>query len=270
MINFHSFLVFLLIFAGVSVGCSSTKSFQVAEAGEYQIDGNLSDWNTGSTLVESTNESNYYAAYDDNFLYLFIDVRSPFRDNAIRQSGLIVYLNNSEDQRESVGIAYPAGTFNLLRENPGMYDSFINDPEWSQNPDHTELLTNLSEELLARAMIVEQAAGRSDRQHGFIDPSQLEIDGMEIAASGESRYLSIEMKIPLDGSSIYGIETGNIWLGFDIDPPDFRIPEDNSDMTSQNRGMYGSRARNNSQNQRANMRRNLGQYSQWFLLELDD
>ena len=237
---------------------------------ELIVDGNLSGWSLGSSLINESESVNYYATHTDEFLYLYVDVRSPAMNNAMKQSGFIVYLSNSEDNRKNIGISYPAGTFNLLRNNnPGEYQSFTRDPEWATKPGNRALLEDLEKEVFERPMIVERYDGGSSTQRGFVGMDQLEVDGIQIAINQDRRLIGLEMKIPLDESSVYTLNSeDNIWLGFEIDPPNFRVSSDYD--SSRNNQRMGQNQRNRNQgNQRSNMRRSLGQYEQWFKLDLN-
>ena len=255
--------------------CSGPKTLSLSEkSNPLTIDGNLSDWNTGNTLIRSDDHLNVYATNDSEFLYLFIDVRSARKDQAIKRSGLIVYLSDSKDNRKDKGIGFPSGSFNLLRENPGVYQSFLNDPEWNQKPANRETLQDLSENVFDRVMIVERYNNGSDTDHGFIDIEQLNVDGFEMAAGEGGRFTSIEMKIPIDGSSIYNVESDRLWIGFVVEPPRFRMQNNQYDasMRHQRGGQYGNRrqpAQNRSQQESA-LRRQLGEFEEWYILRLDN
>lgn len=265
---------FILIFLLIS-SCAGTKTFTTpSPENSLTIDGNISDWSTGISLIEQSESINYYASADDEFLYLFVDVKSPFFDNAIKQSGLIIYLNNSEEMRKQVGIAFPAGSFNLLRDRPGAYENFIDEMDWFENPSNRELLSDLAEENFSRAMIVERADGKSNPVYGFVDLSQLEVDGLEMAYNEQSRYTAIELKIPLSTASLFDLNRENIWLGFAVEPPEFNIREQAYDV-SNNRNRqsgYGGSTRNRqptAADQRRILSRNLGEFSTWYKLEVD-
>lgn len=266
----HRFLL-ITVSLFTLVACSNTRTATAPKITNsfLSIDGNLSDWKTDESIVENTEAVNYYATYDDEFLYLFVDIRSPSKEHAIQRSGFIIYLNHSKDTRKRMGLAFPSGSFNLLRENPGAYNSLINDSDWLQDPGNQEFISELAQENFDRVMIVERADGKSNPEYGFADRSQIEIDGFAIATDENSRLTTIEMKIPLDGSSIFGIEKENLWLGFAVEPPDFRIREQQTDVTGR-QSQYGNRQRrSNSADQRRSLSRNLGEYERWYHLELN-
>jgi hypothetical protein len=259
--------VFLLIFVFMfAAACGSTNNFTSTPLeSDLEIDGSLSDWNTSSSLIESREDINFYATHDDDFLYLFIDVRGPFKDRAIRQSGMIVYLSDDDDLRKEIGIGIPPGSFNMLRENPGQYSAFLRENDWMSKPENQENISRLNEEQFNRIMIVERPGGRSEADYGFVTMSQLEVDGMRAAVDQSGRYLGIEMKIPRDGSSLYRFSGNRIWLGFAIETPNFRIQNESNYSAASQRDPYSTRQR---QPQRHNISRGLGEFERWYKLEL--
>ncbi len=267
--RFHNlFFLPVILFA---VSCGSTNQFNAAQLNApISVDGNLSDWNTNQTLFDDRDHANYYSAYDDEFLYLFIDIRSAYKDATVRRSGFTVYLSDDEDSRKDVGISFPPGTFNLLREYPGAFSSFTRESDWLNKPENRELMERLNEELFDRVMIVQRSNG-GEPSYGFVDKSQLEVDGMEVAINTDSRTIGVELKIPRDGSSIYGFSGNRVWLGFAVEPPSFRIQgsSDYSATSSGQRDRYGNRQRNRT-NPNANMARNLGQMERWHIIRFDD
>jgi hypothetical protein len=238
----HLSAFFTIFFLFLFAACSSTEQITVYQMDEaITVDGSTSDWNTSDTVLKENDDVRYLAAVYDDFLHLYIDVRSHIKENTIRQLGLIVYLSNSESDRKKVGIAYPPGVFNLLRDNPGMYNSFLTDEEWGHSRENIELMNDLEEDLFSRVMIVDRPDG-SNAEYGFVDRSRLEIDGFEIYADEERGRLAIEMRIPIDNTSVFNLQKEDLWLGFAIEPPQFRFRNDNDQYLSQRRrGVYGQR-----------------------------
>lgn len=267
--TFRSILILLPLFIFLSA-CGSTSEFSSPKLeSSLTIDGALSDWSTSESLLDERDDANYYTTHDDDFLYIYVDVRSPFRDRSIRQSGFIIYLSDNQEMRKRIGLGFPAGSFNLLRDNPGQYNSFLTDTEWMGKPENTELIDALEDEIFERAMIVQRQDGRTNPEYGFVEISQLEVDGVEIAVDQDRRYLSLEVKIPRDGTSIFEFSDDQVWLGFAVETPNFRLPEQNEYSTTvqdRNRDVYGNRRQRAPQRQ--NIARNLGEYEQWYKLDL--
>lgn len=261
----------LSLFFFLFIGCSGTKTINTAQTNQPpEINGNLSGWDLEKSLIEQTEAVTYYATHDKDFLYLFVDVKSPAHNHAMKQSGFIIYLSNSEEYQKRTGIAFPSGTFNLLRENPSAYQSFLSDQEWFQKPQNREMIESMENQIYNRIMIIER--NESSTNHGFIDKERLQIDGIQISTGDNRRLMSIEMRVPLNSSSIYNLQGNQIWMGFEIDPPNFRIQSDNT-TTSRNQQGYGrGSGRSMTQtpeNRRANLRQRMGQYERWFKLSLN-
>jgi hypothetical protein len=257
----------LVLLLSLLSACGSTNTFiPHQQSTPLSIDGSLSDWNTNQSLFESRDGANYYASFDEDFIYLFIDIKSPFKDRAIRQSGFTVYLSDNEDQRNRIGVGFPAGSFNLLRENPGAFNSMTRDTDWFTKPENLETLERLNENLFSRVMIVERFDGSSNPEYGFVDKSQLQVDGIEIAADTHSRILSIEMKIPRNGSSIFEFSKQRLWLGFAIEPPNFRQQSESTYSSSHNdRNMQGNPQQRAP---RQNTARIFGAMERWYNLDM--
>ncbi len=262
----------LLLFVCFSLyACSGTKVMTPNKsAHELTIDGNLSDWNLGESLLEESELVNYYVTHTDNFLYLYVDVRSPSMNNAMKQSGFTVYLSSNEEERKRVGIAYPAGSFNLLQNNnPAEYESLLRDPGWLQKQSNRTMLQDFEKEVFEQPMIIERYSGSSNAQRGLVSMDQLEVDGVQMAINQDRRLIGLEMKIPLNGSSIYNINNeSSIWVGLEIEPPNFRVSNE-FDSSNRNNRQLEQNQRRNLGDQRANLRRSLGQYEKWFKLNLN-
>ncbi len=265
--NFTRHFFLLLSFAFITA-CSGTKQITVHDSDmPITIDGSLSDWDTGSTSLNNSDEIQYFATRQGNYLYVFVDVRSIYKDHSIRQMGMTVYLSNSEDSRRSVGIGFPPGTFNLLRQYPNAFNGFTTDLEWGRKPENIELMSELSKDLFSKVVIVERFDGSSRPEYGFAELSQVEIDGFEIATDTERRLLSLEIKIPLDGGSLYNVRNEDLWIGFAIEPPVFRFREENQTMSPRQQTSvygygYGQRA------PRQSARRSIPSQEDWFILRL--
>lgn len=263
-------ILLFLVSTILLLNCSGPEKLSVHKQNQgIEVDGSLSNWNQSETLLKSTSEVDYYAATYGNNLYLFIDVKGLVKNSAINKSGVIVYLSSSESNRKSTGIAFPPGSYNLLREYPNAFESFTTDMEWSRQPENTELLNDLTEDMYSSIMIVERPDGSNQPEYGFIDKSQIAVDGIEIAAERDQRYLSIEMKIPLGETPLFNLASDEIWLGFSIEPPDFNFNDEASSMSgSGRRDSYGERNQREAST-RYSISRNLGEGEDWFIINVD-
>lgn len=263
-------IILLLISWSVLAACSGTKTITTSKTDrDITVDGNLSGWDLEKSTVETTDSFNYYATFDDDFLYLFVDVKSLAYNNAMKQSGFIIYLADSKEKRNHAGIGFPSGTFNLLRENPGTYQAFLNDSEWSQNASNRQLLEELEEDIFNRIMVIERS-DNTDAQRGFVNKDQLEVDGINIEVEEGRRLMGIELRVPLDGSSVYRISGDRIWLGFEIDPPNFRIEENDQPISGQQRYGQNGRDHQNRTSTQSSRKQRMGQYERWYQLHLSE
>lgn len=266
--SFTRILLFIVLLVALT-NCSGPEQLSVyQEAQPLEVDGSLTNWNTDATLLSSASDVDYYAATYGNNLYLFVDVKGIVKHSGILKSGLIVYLSSSEENRKRTGISYPPGSYNLLREYPNSFEEFTSDMEWSREPENTEMLENLEEGMYSSVMIVERPDNTNRPEYGFIDRSQLEVDGIEIAVNQDSRYLSIEMKIPLGETPLFNLSENKLWVGFSIEPPDFNFRDQSSSVTNRQRQSYSDRSRREA-NMRYAISRNLDQGEDWFIINVE-
>lgn len=265
-----SILSFLMIVFLIS--CGSTEIVTIhQDQPEIEIDGSLSSWPLSETTIHNSDEFRYYVMQDDEHLYLFVDFKSPFYNRSVENAGFIIYLNPVDTDRDRRGIGFPSGAMNLLRDDPGSFENMTRDLEWLQNPQNNQRLESLAEDNFTQIMIVDRIEGVSQTQYGFVSKAQLEGQGMQFAVSEDRRYYGLEFKIPLDGSAPFELQKGQqYWLGFTIEPPDFNFREDPS--ARQNTGRMYGRSRyggSDTSNRRMQMRRNLGEYSEWFQIRIE-
>lgn len=268
-------LKYFLFFPLLIIGCSSSKVVSIPSTDKPpEINGYLENWNIAETELETTDLFRYLATYDDDHLYLFIEFRSFFYNEAAKRSGLIVYLSNDQKNRRARGVAFPSGSFNLLRENPGLYDTFLSDPEWIQKPESQTMIKNMEMDNFHRVMIVDKTTGKSNPNFGFTNIEQIEAEGTIMRANPDSRLTTIELKIPLDGSAPFQINKGNLWIGFSIEPPEFKLGDTNisaapTEMERFYRQQYGQNVRSANITQRHNLQRQMGQYDSWFRVKIE-
>ena len=259
----------------IFIGCSSTETFTAHQkTSDIEINGNLSGWPSSDALIHNSDSFDYYVMQDEQNLYVYVDFKSPFYNHSIENSGFIMYISEDEDNKKRRGLGYPSGAFNLLREDPASFRDMTRDSDWLNNTQNYRRLESLQEENFNQVMIVERYEDTNDAQYGFVTFAQIEAEGLELAAARDRRYYGLEFKIPLDQSAPFELLPGKkYWIGFAIEPPEFnfRNTGDLNQYSSQygNRRGVNPRNRPSSSNQQAQLRRQLGQYEQWFLLELN-
>lgn len=274
--KFQIYIPLTLLFTFFLIsGCGSTETITThSMETDIEIDGSLSGWPMSDALIHNSEEFNYYVMQDSDHLYIYVDFKSPFYNRAVENSGFIVYLSDNENIKKRRGIGYPTGAFNLLREDPDTYSELTRDHEWFNNPQNQRRLESLQEENFNQVLIVERYEDNNNPQYGFVTYSQIEAEGLELAAALDQRYYGLEFKIPLNRSAPYELERGKAyWLGFAIEPPEFNF-RNNDDMQNYNsrnrrRGGVYSTGRSSSANQNSQMRRYMGQYEEWFKVEIN-
>lgn len=255
-------------------GCGSTETFTThSKDADIEINGSLSGWPTSESIIHNSDEFNYYVMQDPEHLYIYVDFKNPFYNRAVENSGFILYLSEDENLKKRRGIGYPAGAFNLLRDDHESYRDLTRDLEWLNNPQNQRRLESLQEENFEQILIVERYEDSSNAQYGYVSFSQIEAEGLELAAARDQRYYGLEYKIPLNRSAPFELDRGKTyWLGFAIEPPEFSFRNDNEmqsyDSRNRNRGGVRSTGRTSYTNQNSQMRRYMGQYEQWFKVEI--
>jgi hypothetical protein len=140
-------------------GCGSTETIlthQKETDVDIRIDGNLSDWPVSRANVHDSDHFSYYVMQDADYLYIYVDFKSPFYNGAIENSGFILYLSAQKNSRNHRGIGWPSGSFNMLRDNPDTFRSLTRDSGWFDNTGNRRLLESLREENFDHVMIVER------------------------------------------------------------------------------------------------------------------
>jgi hypothetical protein len=259
----------------ITTGCGSTEIFTAHQkSSDIEINGNLSGWPSSDAIIHNSDSFDYYIMQDEQNLYVYVDFKSPFYNHAVENSGFIMYISEDEDNKKRRGLGYPSGAFNLLREDPASFRDMTRETDWMGNTQNQRRLESLQEENFNQVMIVERYEDSSDSQYGFVTFSQIEAEGLELAAARDRRYYGLEYKIPLDRSAPFELLPGKTyWIGFAIEPPEFNFRNtENFNQYSRQQGTrrgVNPRNRTSSSNQQAQFRRQLGQYEQWFLLEIN-
>jgi len=274
--NINHLIVILILF-GVSsllISCSSTETLSTHKTDQSpEINGQLAGWPTGDAVLNRSEAFHYYTMQDADYLYIYVDFLSPFYNQAINSSGFTLYMSKNEKNKKRKGLGFPSGSFNLLRESPGTFKDMTTDNEWFQKPQNQKTLEELEKNNFDQIMIVERHEDSNDPQYGFVSKTQLEAQGMNLAVSTERRYYGLEYKIPLNQSAPFDLEPGETyWIGFAIEPPEFRYREPQTDMSTANRygsRQYGNRRPQSRGNQNQMMRRRMGQTEDWFKIRID-
>lgn len=272
---------FVSLFAGLWLlfsihACSSSESMvSPATNQEVAVDGDLSDWPHSEAMLKESNAFNYYAMHDEDNLYLFINMKNVQYKNIVEDAGFTIYVSGDEENKKALGITYPVGAFNFLKQRPGQYQQFKQNKEWLQKPENQNLLEELREENYEKAMITQREHKKQTPQEVIVDLSRLEAQGIQIARERLHNRVHIELRIPLKSTrtqqfAVAPSSNRSLQVGFTVEPPDKDWDDASTtvDLSRQqtNRGPYGR------QRERQKMEQRLDQltdaHDAWFELTL--
>jgi len=273
----------MLLLASLAA-CSSSKTLSSHYVNkDIQVDGNLSDWPYSDAVLHESDYYTYYMTNDRQYVYLYVQFKNGFYQAAAKQSGFTVYLSGNPDNKKALGITYPLGAFNALRDMPGTYEQFLNNQDWISKPEHQELIKKLSKDNFRRVMITRRDHKDANAQNRILPVEQLRAQGLKIAADTTKRYLNLELRIPIHSSRTQQMAldpkgNGPIAVGFAIEPPDIKVEDsanNTGDVTRRGAyrggtygGTYGNRSRNDPVSMKRRMAMRMGEYSKWFNVKL--
>lgn len=280
--NFWQPLIFLMVITAglLFTACSGSKSVVPLETDKsVEIDGDLSDWPHSKALLQEGNYFNYYAMHDSQNLYLYVNLKSAQYLQLVENTGLTIYVSANKKNKKAFGLTYPVGAYNFLKQMPGTYQKFKQDPQWERKPKNQKLLEKLRSDNYNQAMVTQRESKKDTPQEVIIDLSRLEAQGVKIAREQLHNRLQIEVSIPLQSSptqqfAVIPNKDRQIHLGFTVTPPDKQWDQGSTTVDlSQNspsraRTPYG-RVRNNQE-----MEERLSQlqdaHDAWFTLQMPD
>ncbi|GEM_PF-597030 len=273
-------LIGLITFiAGFSLflsSCGSSQTFVSTNVNqELKIDGDLSDWPRSKALIKESNAFEYYAAHDDEKLYLYVNMKSVQYNSIVENTGFTVYLSSSRENKKSLGITYPVGAFNFLKQRPGEYQKFKNNRDWLQKPENQDLLERLKEQNYKKVLITQKQHKKATAEETIVNMSRLEAQGIQVARERLHNRIQLEMSIPLKSTktqqfAVVPSKAQSIHVGFTIEPPQHNYNDESTtvDLSQQhpNYGPYGRRR------DRGQMQQRLDQIADaqdaWFNLKL--
>lgn len=271
----------ILFLLGALVACSGSKTLSSHYVDQdITVDGTLSDWPYGDAVLHQSEYFTYYVTNDKQYVYLYVQFKNGFYQGAVQQSGFTIYLSGNPENKKALGITYPLGAFNALRDMPGTYDQFLNNQDWITKPEHQELLKKLRKENYQRVMITRREHKDAHAQNRILPVEQLRAQGLQIAADTTKRYLNLELRIPVHSSRTQQMAldpngNGPIAVGFAIEPPDIKVEDTNNTGNVTRRGTYGRGTyggaygrRNDAVSVKRRMAMRMGEYSKWFTVKL--
>jgi hypothetical protein len=246
-----------------------------------EVNGDKTGWPTTGTLEQGNSEFDIFFVNDDDFLYVYLSVKSPALLTDIERYGLKLYFDNDHKFRRSFGVVYPIGLLEGLSKIPGARKEYLENPGWVNFPENARLVKSIEDDMPNQIMIV-QRLSKSDPNRALPIPIEaLKAQGLEVSMYPESRLLDLEMKIPLQSSRsqqfAIDVKQGNVvYFGIEVSPPTVEeIMDDDNRYNADRQGLqdrnnpYG-RSTQNPQVQ-AQVRNQLrGDFSRWFRIELSE
>lgn len=270
------FLLAVTIFGLLATACSTSKTVSPPQTNStIEIDGDLSDWPHGEALLKKGNYFDYYAMYDSSKLYVYLNLKSAQYLQLVENAGLTIYVSANKKNRKALGITYPVGAYNFLKQMPGTYQKFKQDPKWVQKPSNQKLLEKLRQDNYEQAMISQRDNKKDTPQEVVIDLSRLEAQGVKVAREKLHNRLQLELSIPIKSSATQQFavrpqKDNPIQLGFTVNPPDKQWEQGSTTVdlsqSSPYRDPYGRRRDNQQMEERLSQLKDA--HDAWFSLQL--
>jgi len=267
-----SIYFFLVVLLGT--GCSSSRTVSsVWSPQTITIDGSFSDWPRENIQIENNPEYDMYLANDDEFLYIYLIIKSQQVYNNIEQFGLNLYFDTERRFRRSFGIVYPIGILNSISNIPGARMEYLQNPGWGNLQENRQLLESVRRDMPERVMLVQRSNRRETLRPAMVNIEALRAQGIDMRIDDQSRLLNIEMKIPLRSSRTrqFAIEAEPgkpIYVGFEVQPPsvDDLIQDEPQHNVAASDRYTSAVARRQEAMQSMNQLR--GEFSRWIKVDL--
>ncbi|MCC5926598.1 MAG: hypothetical protein JJU41_08565 [Bacteroidetes bacterium] len=267
----HNWLA-LLIIATLFGGCSQTRTLGSTYVTEpIQIDGSIADWPRDGMVIETSAEFDIYFANNEEFLFVYLVVKSQQIFNDIEQFGLTLFFDTDRRARRQFGVVYPIGIFNFISNVPGARQEYLENPGWAGFQENQRLIEAYRQEADQRVMLIQRTGTREQIRPISVNKDALTAQGLELSKDPESRLLNIEMKIPLQPNRArqFAIEADagtQIYVGFEIRPPTpDEIMRDGGSALAEGQG--GTMRRQQEMAQRSQMQLR-GEFSRWMRVNL--
>lgn len=265
-------LLFLTLAITLISGCSRTRTLTSTHVSvPIQIDGDVTDWPRDRMVIENSPEFDMYFANDNEFLYVYLIVKSQQLYNDIEQFGLNIYFDNDRRARRRFGVVYPIGILNFISNIPGARKEYIENPGWASFQENQRLISSYREDRDSRMMLIQRSGSREEIRPISVNRDAMRAQGLELAMDPTGRLLQIEMKVPLQASRArqfaIGADPGNaIYVGFEIRPPTAdEILQDGGSVLAEGQGDTMRRQQEMAQRMQMQLR---GEFSRWMKVEL--
>ncbi len=183
----------------ISTACSSTESMQSHRMETPpQIDGSFDDWPSGSLRTGVIEDFDLAVSNDDEFVYIGINFRNNRASTMALDHGLRIYIDSDKTFRRSFGIIYPTGIVHGLGDYPGARKNYLENPSWQNLPENQRIVKRVEESMPERVQIIRRTNPRDRIRPATVSMSQLEANGLLFGMDTSGRYMSIEIRIPID------------------------------------------------------------------------
>jgi hypothetical protein len=268
-ISFYLLLTIMLV-----AGCSRARMVSsVWSPSPITIDGSFSNWPRENIQIENNPEYDMYLANDEEFLYVYLIVKSQQVYNNIEQFGLNLYFDTDRRFRRSFGIVYPIGILNSIGNIPGARMEYLQNPGWGNLQENRLLLESIRRDMPERVMLIQRTNRRDNLRPAMVNIEALRAQGIDMRVDDQSRLLNIEMKVPLRSSRTrqFAIEAEPgkpIYVGFEIQPPtvDDLVQDEPQHNVAASDRYTSAVARRQAAMQSMNQLR--GEFSRWVKVDL--
>ena len=265
--------LFLLLIASVTINCARTRAVSSTfTPTPITIDGSITDWPRDRMQIENNPEYDMYFANDEDFLYLYVIVKSTQIHSDIEEFGLNLYFDTDNRFRRSFGVIYPIGILNGISNIPGARQEYLQNPGWANISENQQIIASLKNEMPNRVMLVQRSSSRDAIRPIPVNMEALRAQDLHLKMDEESRLLNIEMKVPIRSTRArqfaIDVEDGKpIYVGFEVQPPSLdEILGEDQNINSRDSQTAGTRRQQNaSQFARMQLR---GEFSRWVKVEL--
>ncbi|AXJ02533.1 hypothetical protein CYPRO_3300 [Cyclonatronum proteinivorum] len=208
----------------LTFGCSGSKNVSSLSVQQpISIDGDFDDWPSSALRSTLIDDFDVAIANDDRYVYIGVNFRNNRTWQMARDHGFRMFFDNGNQLRRSFGIVFPTGIVESLGDYPGARQNYLENPGWQNMPDNQRLVQQAEQQLGERVQVIRRTERRDRIRPSLVSRERLEANGILTGASGSSRVMSIEVRIPIDDGSgdffaITPDNNGRFYIDFEIEP----------------------------------------------------
>lgn len=186
--------LFLLIAAAIILGsCATATILESPAVEEFEM-------NTEESLLDAVEaagfqtleEDNYHihSASDEDFLYIVMEVRSRSLHQRIEDYGFQVTVESGDNW---LGLTYPMGMIEALRDFQDAAVNYIMDPSWDQMPQNDAAAEQAEEDFHNRALLTQS----QDDSPVQISLTELQAQNVWVEIQDMDGFYTLAYSIPL-------------------------------------------------------------------------